>query len=378
MAKKKICIVTTSRAEYGVIRWLIDDVNKNVFFELQLVVTGSHLSPEFGSTYKEIEKDGFIINEKIEMLLSSLSTTGIAKSMGVCTFGFCDAFERLKPDLLIVTGDRYELLPICSTAVVMNIPIAHISGGDVTIGAIDNQIRNAITAMSIYHFPGTVDSGNRIIRMGVNPDYVFVVGEPALDNFNRLKILSRKKISEKFGLSIEKKWILLTYHPETKLSLEKNLLVIKNIIQCLKKINNTQVIITKANADYGGVQINDYLKNEVLENNSTLFLYDNLGQLNYISLMKEIVCMIGNSSSGIIEAPSIKCPVINIGNRQKGRILSNNIISCKGTTEEITCAIQKLTSTDFFEKLKNTKTPHGKGHSTELIIQKLKQIILYD
>jgi GDP/UDP-N,N'-diacetylbacillosamine 2-epimerase (hydrolysing) len=372
---KKICIVTTSRAEYGVIRWLIDEINKDGVLELQLLVTGGHLSPEFGYTYKEIENDGFFVYEKIDMLLTTTNKANIAKSMGIEAIGCSDVLERLNPDLIIVTGDRYELLPICNSALVMDIPIAHISGGDVTEGAIDNQIRNAISALAKYHFPGNPDSGNRLLKMGADPEYVHVVGEPALDNFNRLNTLNRHELAKRFNLDINKKWILLTYHSETKLSLQENLSIVSNILESLKTTENSQIIITKSNADYGGKQINDYLKKEVEKNKSSFSLYDNLGQLNYISLMKEVSCIIGNSSSGIIEAPSVKCPVINIGNRQKGRLLSNNIICCKGSNTEISLALEKIYSEEFKSVLNETETPYGDGNSTERIIQKIKHLL---
>jgi UDP-hydrolysing UDP-N-acetyl-D-glucosamine 2-epimerase len=378
MSKKKISIVTTSRAEYGVIQWLIKDIAQDVKFEMHLIVTGAHLSPEFGLTYKEIENDGNLIDEKVDILLSTHDTAGIAKSMGRCAIGFCDVFERQKPDILIVTGDRYELLPICSTALVMNIPIAHISGGDITEGAIDNQIRNAISAMATYHFPGTKESGDRIIKMGADPNHVYVVGEPALDNFNRLKSLDRYELAKKNDLDIKKEWVLLTYHPETRLSLEENLTIVHTIIRCLKKLGNTQIIVTKANADFGGFQINEYLKSECSIKDSQFILFDNLGQLNYISLLKQLAFMIGNSSSGIIEAPSAKCPVINIGDRQKGRLLSINIINTSGDYSKINAAIKKIKSHRFLSSLEKIETPYGNGKSTQLIIEKLKLIFQVD
>jgi len=371
---KKICIITSSRAEYGVIRWLIEEINNDNFFELQLVVTGSHLTPEFGYTYKEIEKDGFLDYYKIDMLLTTTSKSNIAKSMGVLSIEFSDLMERILPDLVIVTGDRYELLPICNSSLVMGIPIAHISGGDITEGAIDNQIRRAISAMATYHFPGNQESGKRLINMGLNPKNVFVVGEPALDNFNRLKTLSRIELAKKFNLDIRKKWYLLTYHPETTRSLNQNLVVIHNIIEVLKEIDNVQVIITKTNADYGGREINYYLEKETEKEKHRFFFFDNLGQLNYISLMKEVACIIGNSSSGIIEAPSAKCPVINVGNRQTGRLMSDNVICCNGTREDISSALAQLNSRKFLEKLKFTETPYGNGHATEKIIDILKSL----
>lgn len=372
--KKKICVITTSRAEYGVIRWLIEEINVSSNFELQLIVTGSHLSPEFGLTYKEIEKDNIKINNKIEILLSSSSKVGVAKGMGLCAISIAESFEKLNPRLIIVTGDRYELLPICNTALVMNIPIAHISGGDVTEGAIDNQIRNAITQMSNFHFPGTIESGKRIVEMGAVKETVFVVGEPALDNFNRLDQLSREQLSIDLGLDISKNWILMTYHPETNISLERNMIVLRNIVKCLETQNNCQIIITKSNADYGGYQINNFLDELKDVNNSRFKIFENLGQIRYINILKKVSFMIGNSSSGILEAPSIKCPVINVGNRQKGRLLSNNIINSTGELADLQSAISILDTPEFISGLAKTQTPYGDGNSTNKIIEKLNSI----
>ena len=339
---KKVCVVTASRAEYGLLRWLIDEIQNDLELELQLIVTGSHLSNEHGNTYREIEKDGYHINFRVEMLLSSLTKSGIAKSMGVCSIGIADAFVQLNPDLLIVLGDRYELLPICSTALVMNIPIAHISGGDITEGAIDDQIRNAVTMLSDIHFPGVKDSADRIIRMRGTSENVFIVGEPGLDNFIRLNLLDRDLLSGELKIDKEKNWILLTYHPETKITLEKNLERVYDIINILKEKENIQVIITRSNADFGGAEINNYWDSisNALPNKFKLF--DSLGQLNYLSIMKESYCIIGNSSSGIIEAPFLKKPVINIGDRQTGRYLCDNVFTVSGAINTLNEGFEKV------------------------------------
>ena len=363
---KKICIVTASRSEYGLLRWLIDEVKNDDQLILQLVVTGSHLAAEYGLTYTEIENDGYIIDEKIEILLSSSSLAGIVKSMGICSIGFAEAFNRLKPDIIIVLGDRYELVPICSAALVMNIPIAHISGGDVTEGAIDNQIRNVVTMMSTLHFPGVIDSGKRIQRMTGSNQNMYIVGEPGLDNFNRLKLWNRKHLAENLSLNSSNKWILLTYHPETKLNLDENLITTKNIIEALNLQNDVQVIITGANSDYGGIQINEFLENTATNNYSKYKFFMSLGQLRYLSLMQEVDFVIGNSSSGIVEAPYLGKIVINIGERQKGRYISANVINTSNDLISISKAIEKATTLNVC-----TDNYFGNGNSS----RKIKDIV---
>ncbi len=360
---KKICVITSARSEYGLLRWLMEEIRDDKNLKLQLIVAGSHLSGEFGFTYKEIEKDGFKIDEKIEFLISSDTKIGIAKSMGVCGISITDAFERLNPDIIVVLGDRYELLPICSTALVMNVPIAHISGGDVTEGAIDDQVRNAITQMATIHFPGTKKSAKRIIGMGVNSKMVFAVGEPGLDNFNRLPKLKKNQIAKELGLNINKKWVLLTYHPETKISLKDNLEVVGNIVLALLNMVEIQIIITKANADYGSIQINKFLLN-ISERHNNFFLVDSLGQKNYINIMRYCWFMIGNSSSGIVEAPSLRLKVVNIGNRQKGRLISKNVVNAKGDYNSIIRALKKIMTLDFDKRIKNIENIYGEGNTS--------------
>jgi len=322
---KKVCIVTASRSEYGLLRWIIDTINRDIDLELQLIVTGAHLSEEQGFTYKDIEADGYSILAKVDMNLKTDSQLNIAQSMGRCAIGISNVLAQIVPDLIVVLGDRYELLPVCNTALILNIPIAHISGGDITIGAIDNDIRNAITMMASLHFPGVVDSANNIIRMQGNENNVFVVGEPGLENFKRLQLWNREQLSENLNIKKENRWILISLHPETQETLEYNLEMAANIIAVLDKVNDISVTITKANADYGGVQLNEYFYSVVKKNPFKYSLYSSLGQTRYLSFMKECFAIIGNSSSGIVEAPIVGTQVINIGNRQKGRHLCDNV-----------------------------------------------------
>jgi len=342
MSKRRVCIVTAARSEYGLLRWLIDEVKLDEALQLQLIVTGSHLSEEFGSTYKEIEEDGYIIDKKVDMHLSTADEAGIAKSMGLCSIGISEAFESLQPDLVVVLGDRYELLPICSTALIMGIPIAHISGGDVTEGAIDDQVRNAVTMMATLHFPGVEESAANIARMTNSAKNIYAVGEPGLDNFKRLSLYDRQTLAENLNIDSSKKWILVTQHSETKESLENNLTMASNIIKALEPFDDIEVVITKANADFGGKQINDYFEGIVQRNPEKYKLYSSLGQLRYMSFMKEAFCIIGNSSSGIVEAPYLAKPVINIGERQTGRHVCSNVQNVSGMDDTIEKAFEEL------------------------------------
>lgn len=377
MNKKKVCVITAARSEYGLLRWLIDEIQKDVCLKLQLVVTGSHLSPEYGNTYKEIENDGYTIDWKVEMLLSSSSKVGISKSMGLCSIGISDAFDTLKPDLIVVLGDRYELLPICSVALVMGIPVAHISGGDITEGAIDDQVRNAITMMSTLHFPGVISSAKRITQMLNSTKNVFVVGEPGLENFKRLTLLNRKSLAESLSLDVNKKWILVTQHPETKISLDNNLILASNIVSTLDLFDDIQVVITKANADFGGIEINDYFESVALLNSDKYKFHSSLGQLRYLSFMNEAFCIIGNSSSGIFEAPYLAKPVINIGNRQKGRYLCKNIVTVSGYNDSIYKAFKTIDSNSFFSEL-FPDFYFGNGSTSIEIKKQLKKYLLND
>ncbi len=369
---KNICVITAARSEYGLLRWLIQEINEDPNLILQLVVTGSHHSPEYGSTYTEIENDGFRIDEKVEMLLSTETKSGIAKSMGVCALGFATTFERLNPDVIVVLGDRYELLPICNTALVMDIPIAHISGGDITEGAIDDQVRHAITKMASIHFPGTEESARRIIQMGEEPGRVFVTGETNIDQIIRTKRISREELGSKYEIPTDKKWVLVGYHPESKANLEHNLVTAKIIIDELLKLKDVEIIITKSNADHGGININRYFK-EQSSKNENITLIDNLGHSDYISILYEITLLIGNSSSLIFETPSVPVAAINIGNRQKGRKIHNNIISVDKDRDNIKKAIEKSMTSSFQQEITSVVNSFGTGNSSQQIKEILRK-----
>ena len=372
--KKKICILTGTRADYGLFYPLLTELKKESQLKLQIIATGMHLSPEYGLTYKVIEKDGFLINEKVEILLSSDTDTGISKSIGLGIIGFADTFEKLKPDMVIVLGDRFETFAATTSAFIAKIPIGHIHGGEITEGAIDDALRHSITKMSYLHFTSTEEYRTRIIQLGEAPERVFNVGALGLDNIKNLKLLRKKELEKKLNFNFKKNTALITYHPVT---MEKNTskLHIKELLKALDKTKNLKLIFTRPNADAGGRVIirliDDYVKNR----QDKAVVFTSLGQLKYLSTLKYVDIIIGNSSSGIIEAPSFKKPVVNIGDRQKGRIKAESIISCKAKEENITKAIQKGLSKDFKEICKKADNPYGKGNSTEKIIKVIKKEI---
>lgn len=368
---KKVCIITAARSEYGLLRWTIDGVHKDSCLELQLVVTGAHLMAEHGYTYKCIEEDGYPISAKVDMKLISTSKEAIVESMGRCCMGFAKTFAELHPDIIVVLGDRYELLPICSAALVMNIPIAHISGGDITIGAIDNEVRNAVTMMSSLHFPGVEESAKNIIRMRNSNINVWAVGEPGLDNFRRSSLMTRQELADNIGIPVKNKWILVTLHPETNETLEYNLQMAKHIVTLTDGMKDTSIIISKANADYGGNQINEFWAAVERKYPEKYHLYPSLGQMRYLSFMNECYAVLGNSSSGIVEAPCLGTPVINIGNRQTGRYLCKNVHQVDNNINEIYSAWKEIDNNPICVK----DNYYGDGHTAEKIVKHIKEYL---
>lgn len=368
---KKICFVTATRAEYGLLKWIMKEVEEVADFHLQVIVTGAHLMKKQGYTIDMIREDGFIIDEVVDSQLDTSSMENIADSMGRMGQLISHSFAKLSPDYVVVLGDRYELLPIVNTAFVMRIPIVHISGGDITEGAIDDGIRNAVTMLSKYHFPGTVDSAKNIVRMRDSDCNVWVVGEPGLDSFFRESLLSRNELANELGLNVDSKWVLFTYHAETKESLEHNLLVVKQSISLLLK-QDVQIVSTYSNADFGGKNINDYLEEAAKISPSKLKVVPSLGSRRYLSFMKQAGAVVGNSSSGIVEAPALGVPVVNIGDRQKGRHQCENIIQVDTSKKNIDNAIcvalaSGETKKDFY---------WGDGHTAEKVIDIMKKELI--
>ena len=372
---KKICVVTGTRAEYGLLYWVMKEIERYPEFELQLVVTGMHLSPEFGLTYKAIEEDGFIINKKIEMLLSSDTPIGISKSMGVGLMGFAEAYDELSPDIVVILGDRFELLAASSAALIARIPIAHIHGGETTEGAFDEAIRHSITKMSHIHFTATEEYRKRVIQLGEQPERVFNVGAVGLDNLLRLKLLTKQEFEESINFKLGKRNLLVTFHPVT---LEKATAKsqFSNLLSVLDGIENTNIIFTKANADTEGRIINDMIDDYVAMHKKNTIAYTSLGQLRYLSAIRFMDGVVGNSSSGLIEVPSFKVGTVNIGDRQSGRIKADSVIDCESSKECIRQAIEKLLSSDFSKGLEKVENPYGTGGATDKIVHHLKTISL--
>ena len=367
---KKICIITAARSEYGLLKWVIDGVYHDNELQLQLVVTGAHLSKKHGYTVQFIEEDGYPITARVDMQLNSEDKTDIIRSMGHCSIGMSDTLAYLNPDLVVVLGDRYELLPIVSAALVLGTPVAHISGGDVTEGAIDNEVRNAVSMMSTLHFPGVESSADNLRRMlGIDCN-IYTSGEPGLESFLRYELMSREELAENLKLDKDKPWCLVTLHPETKISIDDNVAMAKNLFQVMKGIKELQFVISKANADYGGSQINSFWEEMVNEDPDRFKLYSSLGQRRYLSFMRQASGVLGNSSSGIVEAPFMGIPVVNIGNRQKGRHLCKNVIQCGRSYEDILNAVNKMRNQPVL-----VDTYYGDGHTAEKIITHIKKYL---
>lgn len=368
MSKRKICVVTGTRAEYGLLYPVMKKIQASLKLELQLVATTMHLSAEFGSTYKQIEKDGFTIDEKIENLLSSDSKSSIAKSTGLAMILLSDTFNRLAPDLVLLLGDRFETHAAATTAMLMNIPVAHIHGGEITEGAVDEQIRHSITKMSYLHFTSTEAHRNRIIQMGEEPTRVFCTGAPGIDNIVNMHLLSKEALEKEISWKIERPTALFTYHPETlsnsdvKEEIEKILAVIKSA--------DVNVLFTYANADDGGRIINQAIEKFVSSDTDKYYVAKNLGQLKYLSAMKHVDLLIGNTSSGIIEAASFKKPVVNIGYRQTGRARSGNVLDC--SIDKVTETMEQALSTEFKRHCENVENVYGNGSAATKIIDILE------
>lgn len=372
--KRKICVVTGTRAEYGLLYWLIKEIQNDNDLELQLIATGMHLSPEFGLTYKEIEKD-FKIDKKIEMLLSSDTPVAVSKSMGLAQIGFADAYDDLKPDMLVVLGDRYEIFSAVSAAMIANIPIAHLHGGETTEGAFDESIRHSITKMSHLHFTATDEYKNRVIQLGEDPKRVFNVGGLGIDNIKKLKLLSKEEFERSIDFKLNKKNILVTFHPVT---LENSTAKEQfgELLRAIDELEDTNIIFTKANSDTDGRVINKMIDDYVGNNGDKAIAFTSLGQLRYLSALQYVDAMVGNSSSGLLEAPSFKIGTINVGDRQKGRLMAESIINCETSYDEIKVSFKKLYSGDFQNILKTIQNPYGNGGASQKIKECIKDFDL--
>lgn len=371
----KICIATGTRAEYGLLKPLMSAIQKEAHMQLQILVTGAHLSPEFGLTYNEIEKDGFSIDKKVTMLLSSDTSEAIVKSMGLGMIGFADALSELHPDLLIILGDRYEMMSLASSAMIFNIPIAHIHGGEITEGAYDDAIRHSITKMSHLHFASTDEHKNRIIQMGEDPQNVYNVGAIGLDTVKNLPLLTTEDLQEELDFTFKKYNYQVTFHPTT-LDLQSPEEQFQVLLNAIDQQKDSFFIFTKANADTGGRIINQIIDEYVSQNGDKARAFTSLGNLRFLSLTKYCTAIVGNSSSGILEVPSLHTATINIGDRQKGRIQAETVINTRVNEAEILAAFDKVKDETFRQKIMHAKNIYGDGNATNQIINVLQKVHL--
>lgn len=371
-----VCVVTGSRAEYGLLRPLLFRLWINKDIVLKLVVTGSHLSERLGNTQQEIIDDGFDISARIKLPLENDSKKGMVLATSIAMASFGEYFEKNRPDILIILGDRYEILAAAIAAHFMGIPIAHISGGDVTEGAIDDSIRHCLTKMSNLHFPGCQDSANRIVQMGEDPEKVFNVGELGIENCLQLKLMTRRELANNLRfLGVMKNYCVVTFHPVTR---EDNT-ALKQVYELIKAMDaqkNMYYIITLANADSGGRVINELWQNEMKSRDNWL-LIPSLGVRRYLSAVKYAQAVVGNSSSGIFEAPAMGTPTINIGDRQKGRMIAKSVVCCEPELEKIKMAFNTVLTAEFLNDIKNQNSPFGDGNTSVRILNKVVEYCKY-
>ncbi|GGD72556.1 UDP-N-acetylglucosamine 2-epimerase [Lacimicrobium alkaliphilum] len=368
---KKIAVFTGTRADYGLLYYLLKGIEKDPDLTLQLIVSGGHLSPEFGDTWKSIVRDGFSIDARVEMLLSSDTSVGIAKSMGIGIVGFADALNRLSPDCLVILGDRFETLAIAQTALVMSIPMCHIHGGELTQGAYDDSIRHALTKMATWHFVATDTYRNRVIQLGEAPERVFNVGAVGLDHITQTPLLSQSELSESLGGTLSSPYFLVTYHPVTS-GEEDSITAFRNVLEVLDNYPQHQVLLTYPNADNGGRALIKMIETCQAQNPTKVVAVKSLGTLRYLSAVRHAQVVIGNSSSGITEVPTLKVPTLNIGSRQLGRISASSVLHCDISYDAIDSGLKTALSDDFRQQCRQTVNPYGQGQASDAIIKVLK------
>lgn len=368
---RKICVVTGTRAEYGLLSGIIKKIKDDVELQLQLLVTGTHLSPEFGMTSNKIERDGYHIDEKVEMLLSGNNSVSIVKSLGLGTIGYADAYDRLAPDLVLLLGDRYEILGAAQAAMLMSIPIAHIHGGEITEGAFDDSIRHCISKMAQLHFVAHERFARRLQQLGEKVESIVVSGAPGIDNINNTILFDKEQLSKELNFELGDVNFLVTFHPET-LSDKPSETSVVPLIEALKSFKEAKIVITMANADEGGRAINEKLREFSLANSNQVYMCESLGLKRYLSSLATFDAAIGNSSSGLLEAPSFKIPTINIGGRQTGRPIADSVICCDNNEYDIRQAISYALTSEFKTICKDTVNPYGQGNASEVILQTIK------
>jgi len=364
---RKICVVTGTRAEYGLLRWVMEGIRQTPGLELQVIATGMHLSPEFGLTYREIEKDGFLIDRKVEMLLSSDTPAGLAKSMGLGLIGFGEALQELQPDLMLVLGDRFEIFSAVAAAMVARIPIAHLHGGEATEGLIDEPIRNSITKMSHLHFVAAEEYRKRVIQLGEQPDRVFLVGGLGIDNIKKLALLDRAALEASLGFKLGRRSLLITFHPVT-LEKDTSSQQMEELLAALEVLEDTCLIFTMPNADTGGRVLFEMIEKFVAGHKNAR-IFTSLGQLRYLSCIQHVDGVVGNSSSGLAEVPSFGKGTINIGDRQRGRLKAESVIDCAPERTAIAAALKLLYSPLFQEELKTARNPYGDGGASKRVVE---------
>lgn len=369
---RKVCVVTGTRAEFGLLRWLMGEIQSHPQLELQVIATGMHLSPEFGSTYREIEEAGFEIGARVEMLLSSDTNTAVTKSMGLGMIGFADAYERLAPDIVVVLGDRFEIFAATSAAMIAGIPVAHLHGGETTEGAFDEAIRHSITKMSHLHFVAADEYRQRVVQLGEHPERVFNFGGMGIDAIKRIKLLSRDELERSLELSFGEKSLLVTFHPVTLEGGASSTAQMNELLAALEELYDTTLIFTMPNADTGGRELSAMVR-RFAENRANARVYTSLGQLRYFSCLSQVGGVVGNSSSGLLEAPAFHIGTVNIGDRQKGRLKASSVIDCDPNRKAIAAALEKLYSADFQAGLASASNPYGNGGASEAIVKVLAE-----
>ena len=372
---KRIAVFTGTRAEYGLLYWLMKEIQASSLLELQVLVSGMHLSPEFGETWKEVEADGFPIDAKVEMLLSSDTPVGVVKSMGVGTLGFADALDRLTPDMLVVLGDRFEALAVVQAALIMRVPVAHIHGGEITEGAYDDAIRHAITKMASLHFTAAEPYRRRVIQMGEAPETVFNVGAVGLDHLFCGEAMSLDELSASLGFPVRQPYFLVTYHPVTA-SQESPEATFRALLLAIDGFPQYQVILTYPNADNGGRAIIPILEEYAHRNSGRVVAISSLGFRRYVCALRHAAAMIGNSSSGIIEAPAFGVPTVNIGSRQRGRLAADSVLHCAPDRESIQEMIGRAVTPSFSDNCQRVASPYGRGNAASQIVRVIERFKL--
>ena len=369
---RKICVVTGTRAEYGLLSRLMRLIKESDQTKLQIIATNMHLSPYFGNTYQEIEKDGFVIDKKIPILNEEKDDANATiKSMAKALSGFADAYDELKPDLVVVLGDRYEILAAATAALIECIPIAHIHGGEITEGAYDDAIRHSITKMSHLHFTSTEEYRRRVIQLGEQPERVFYVGALGVENITSIPLMAKKEVEESIGFMIDRNTTLVTYHPVTLSRVDVKTLI-KDFLSALQERTNLRIVFTMPNSDNGGSIISKEIEQFVARNNDRAICFKSLGFKRYLSLMKQVSAVVGNSSSGILEAPSFRIPTLNIGDRQTGRVAAESVYNCAPDKVSILTGLDFIFSDAFKEKAAQAVNPYDKSGTAEAIFNVIK------